>query len=304
MEERKGQSMDKVYAGILGLVVGDALGVPVEFQKRGAFRVTDMTGYGTYNQPPGTWSDDSSLTLATLESLGRLGRIDPEDIMQNFVLWLEEGKFTPYGEVFDVGVGTRRAILRYADGTDAQACGGTSHMDNGNGALMRILPLAFLPHTPQEVRQVGRLTHAHEISQTACGLYIHLAEILLTGMPLQDAMASLAQLSPVTQTEEFRRIAWIGRLSRDEIRSSGYVVDTLEAALWCLWTTGNYRDCVLAAVNLGEDTDTVAAVAGGIAGLYYGTGGANGIPEEWMRQIPRREWIQGLCDGLERKMRV
>ena len=91
MEERKGQSMDKVYAGILGLVVGDALGVPVEFQKRGAFRVTDMTGYGTYNQPPGTWSDDSSLTLATLESLGRLGRIDPEDIMQNFVLWLEEG---------------------------------------------------------------------------------------------------------------------------------------------------------------------------------------------------------------------
>ena len=134
--------MNKIYNGIMGLVVGDALGVPVEFKKRDTYTVTDMTGYGTYNQPPGTWSDDSSLTLATLDSMVKLGKIDPADIMQNFFYWLNDGMFTPYGKVFDVGGGTRRAISRYANGKEPAKCGGKTRMDNGNGALMRILPVA------------------------------------------------------------------------------------------------------------------------------------------------------------------
>ena len=125
--------MNKFYNGIMGLVVGDALGVPVEFKKRDTFTITDMTGYGTYNQPPGTWSDDSSLTLATLDSMIKLGKVDPADIMQNFFHWLNDGMFTPYGKVFDVGGGTRRAIARYANGKDAAKCGGKTRTEIKGG---------------------------------------------------------------------------------------------------------------------------------------------------------------------------
>ena len=290
---------NKIYSAIMGLVVGDALGVPFEFKRRGSFTAMGMVGYGTYNQPPGTWSDDSSMTLATLESIGRRGAIDPPDIMLNFSYWLNNGDFTPYGEVFDVGGATRKAIQRFNRGIAALHCGGKSVMDNGNGALMRILPVALVEHTSTNVKQVGQLTHAHEISQTACRLYVHLAHLLLEGTPLKNAICALAYLPPVAHMKEFGRISYIGELSPDEVKSTGYVVDTLEAALWCLWNTDSYRDCVLTAVNLGDDTDTVAAVAGGLAGIAYGCGGARGIPNEWIAQIPRRDWIAELCDKLK-----
>lgn len=291
----------KIYDGIMGLVVADAVGVPFEFKKRDTFKADKMTGYGTYNQPPGTWSDDSSLTLATVASMGRKGKIDPADIMNNFFLWLDDGAYTPYGKVFDVGGSTRKAISRYANGVEPLNCGGKTRMDNGNGALMRILPLAFVPHTAQDILKVGKLTHAHEISQTACHLYVHLAYKLIEGTSIKEAICSLAYLPPVAHMKEFERIAYIGELNRDEIKSSGYVVDTLEAALWCLWATSTYEDCVLTAVNLGEDTDTVAAVAGGLAGIVYGCGGKSGIPTRWINQIARKEWIQMLCDNFESK---
>ena len=175
----------KIYDGIMGLVVADAVGVPFEFKKRDTFKADKMTGYGTYNQPPGTWSDDSSLTLATVASMGRKGKIDPADIMNNFFLWLDDGAYTPYGKVFDVGGSTRKAISRYANGVEPLNCGGKTRMDNGNGALMRILPLAFIPHTAQDILKVGKLTHAHEISQTACRLYVHLAGKLIEGTPIK-----------------------------------------------------------------------------------------------------------------------
>lgn len=291
----------KVYDGIIGLVVGDALGVPFEFKKRDTFKAEKMTGYGTYNQPPGTWSDDSSLTLATVASIGGTGKIDLADIMDNFIMWLNDGAYTPYGSVFDVGRSTRKAIFRYANGVEPLKCGGQTYMDNGNGALMRILPLAFIPHTTQDILNVSKLTHAHEISQTACSLYIYIAGKLIEGTSIKEAICSLAYLQPVMQMEEFKRIAYIGELNRDEIRSSGYVVDTLEAALWCLWVTNTYKDCVLTAVNLGGDTDTVAAVTGGLAGIVYGCGGKSGIPTCWINQIARKEWIQSLCDNFESK---
>ncbi len=291
----------KVYDGIIGLVVGDALGVPFEFKRRDTFKAEKITGYGTYNQPPGTWSDDSSLTLATVASIGGTGKIDLADIMDNFLMWLDDGAYTPYGSVFDVGGSTRKAIFRYANGVEPLKCGGQTYMDNGNGALMRILPLAFIPHTTQDILNVSKLTHAHEISQTACSLYIYIAGKLIEGTPIKEAICSLAYLRPVTQMEEFKRIAYIGELNRDEIRSSGYMVDTLEAALWCLWVTNAYKDCVLTAVNLGEDTDTVAAVTGGLAGIVYGCGGKSGIPTCWINQIARKEWIQSLCDNFESK---
>lgn len=289
--------MGKVYDGIMGLVVGDALGVPFEFRARDTFKATDMVGYGTYNQPAGTWSDDSSMTLATLESIGRLGYVDPGDIMENFSKWLAFGKFTPYGEVFDAGSATRRAIARYRQGLSPAECGGRQEMDNGNGALMRILPVALYSNNLRDIHDVTKLTHAHPISIAANEYYWYICRNLLEGM---DVKFSLHRLKgqPGNDTP-FDRLIILDTLSRDEIKSSGYVVDTLEAALWCILKTDNYRDCVLLAVNLGEDTDTVAAVAGGLAGIAYGVGGERGIPEEWINQIPRREWIADLCAKIE-----
>lgn len=270
--------MNKIYDGIMGLVVGDALGVPVEFKKRDTFHVTDMIGYGTYNQPPGTWSDDSSMTLATLESIGQFKRIDPLGIMNNFYAWLYYAEFTPYGKVFDVGGGTRRAIARYASGKPLNDCGGRTRMDNGNGSLMRILPLAFIPCNMKDINTISGLTHNHDIAKRACRLYLIVVEQILKSGKVPRWIYTDTDI----WTGDFSRVREIWKLNREEIRSSGYVVDTLEAALWCLYHSNTYRDCVLMAVNLGEDTDTVAAVAGGLAGLVYGVGGESGIPEEWI----------------------
>lgn len=295
MRVRRGWIMSKVYDGIMGLVVGDALGVPVEFKSREELDrhpVKGMIGYGTHNQPPGTWSDDSSMTLATLESIGRLGHVDPLDIMDNFMQWYIDGEFAPYGEVFDIGGTTHRALKKYKYGKPALECGGTSIGDNGNGALMRILPLAFVPYNFWDVNNVTKLTHAHVISLRACRLYLKIAKQLLEGININTILAEIALVS-----KEFIRIRNLGRYGRDMIKSTGYVVDTLEAALWCLIHTYNYKDCVLTAVNLGGDTDTTAAVAGGLAGIIYGCGG-KGIPEKWIKKIPRRDWIKELCEAV------
>ena len=291
--------MSKIYNAIMGLIVGDALGVPYEFQKRDTFRAFDMTGYGTYNLPAGTWSDDSSLTLATVESMARLGRIDLKDIMHNFYKWFFFGEFTPYGETFDVGNTTQMAIYKYRyEGIQAEACGGNRLMDNGNGSLMRILPLAFVNYSTLDIYRVSALTHAHEISQTACEIYIDIADNLIQGI---NKKAAVDMVCYGGLPEKFERIERIENLSRDEIKSTGYVIDTLEAALWCFLTTDSFKNCVLEAVNLGEDTDTVAAVAGGLAGIYYGIGGEKGIPEDWIDTIARLDYIKTLCDEFDSK---
>jgi len=291
------KKMTKIYSGIMGLVVGDALGVPVEFKTRDSFKITDMIGYGTYNMPPGTWSDDSSMMLATVDSIARLGRISTDDIMQNFYRWVDESAFTPYGEMFDIGRATREAIQRYAWGTPARKCGGEAEWDNGNGSLMRILPLAFTDCRYQMVNAVSSLTHAHEISLEACRIYVSVARKLLQGKPLDRIVKTIKPELPV-----YERLPKLDTLQRDEIKSSGYVVDTLEAALWCNLKSNSYRECVLLAVNLGEDTDTVGAIAGGLAGIMYGIGGEQGIPEEWINQIARKEWIAELCGKFEQSI--
>ena len=289
--------MSKIYNGLLGLVVGDAMGVPVEFNPRDSFKVTDMTGYGTYDLPAGSWSDDSSMMLATVESIARLGKIDTDDIMKNFVRWVNDGEFTPYGEMFDIGRATRNAIQRYVAGIPAEQCGGTAEWDNGNGSLMRILPLAFTDCDYETVNAVSSLTPAHEISKAACRVYVYVARQLLQGKTLEEIYKCFGMKQSM-----FDRLPLLKDLTHDEIKSTGYVVDTLEAALWCNLNSSSYRECILLAVNLGEDTDTVAAVAGGLAGIIYGVGGEQGIPEEWIKQIARKEWIEELCGKFEKRL--
>lgn len=284
--------MSKIHDGIMGLVVADALGVPYEFRARDSFKATGMTGYGTYNQPAGTWSDDSSMTLATIKSISEHGKIVPEDIMTAFAGWYVFGDCTPHGKAFDIGGTTRQAIEKYLIGMPSEYCGGTEFIDNGNGALMRILPLAFIDHTCEDIHTVCGLTHAHDISKEACEIYLKIAKGLLEGKGTWRVVAEACEGA----SEEFERLEYISNLQRNEIKSSGYVVHTLEAATWCLLNSGSYEECVLKAVNLGEDTDTVAAVAGGLAGILWGY---KAIPKKWIKLIARKEWIMGLCDQFE-----
>lgn len=290
---------NKVYDGIMGLVVGDAVGVPYEFKERYSFRCEGMTGFGTYSQPPGTWSDDSSLTLATLDSLiENSGKIKLDDMMIRFREWLYDRCYTARGQTFDVGNTTRLAIARYdVNKNNVYACGGKKVTDNGNGSLMRILPLAFMDNVcSKDIFEVSALTHAHSISQTACVIYVTYANKLLHGYGKDNALRETLTECEWCLTPDFVRLPKIKERFRDEISSSGYVVHSLEAALWCFLTTDNYRGCILKAVNLGNDTDTIAAIAGGLAGIFYGADSKNGIPEGWKSSTARMAWIVGLCE--------
>ncbi len=308
----------QVKSGMLGLIVGDALGVPVEFESRQALAhdpVVDMREGGTYAQPRGTWSDDSSMALCLMESL--TGGLEYDDQMTRFLRWADEGYMTPYGEVFDMGIATRKALQRFLRKTPALFCGGTAIGDNGNGSLMRILPLAMylnakmgpdFPDRPEAndvIHNASGLTHAHPISQIACGLYCGIVgELLCHRCQPHDIQRAIERVKAFygdpkwsSWLDHFKRVdvPTMEQLFSDDIQSSGYVVSTLEAALWCLLTTGSFRDCLIQAVNLGEDTDTIAAVAGGLAGLKYGL---ESIPQDWLAVIARREEIEGWCTNF------
>lgn len=306
--ERKTETMNKIYNAIMGLVVGDALGVPFEFQRRDTYKATDMVGFGTHQQLPGTWSDDSSLTLATMESIIRRKTIDLDDIMNNFTRWFFDKEFTACGEVFDVGNTTASAIIAYRTGQTHRLHDLCGIRNNGNGALMRILPVILFGDRHgwgTDVLNVAELTHGHQISQCACWVYKEVVDRLLDGASREEAITAgvkpfLRNIRDNPTLKDFRGLSQIAEFQRSEIRSTGYVVDTLKAAFWCFVNSNTYEDCVLTAVNLGDDTDTVAAVAGGLAGIYYGCGGQTGIPDRWIQQIARREWIGQLCRDFEK----
>jgi ADP-ribosyl-[dinitrogen reductase] hydrolase len=275
--------MRKLKDAVYGFAVGDALGVPFEFKRRGSFRCTDMVGYGTWNQEAGTWSDDTSMLLATCDSIKKHDRcIQVHDIMDNFYQWYSSANYTAHHERFDIGNTTEEALEQYSLGYSPMECGQSTLYSNGNGSLMRILPLAFIDCEEDEIRKVSSLTHAHYISKEACVIYVEIAKQLLQGESIQSILSSRLWKEP------FERLGRLVQLTESDIKSSGYVIDTLEAALWCVSTTNTYKDSILKAVNLGEDTDTVAAVAGGLAGILYGY---EQIPSEWIDKLAAKEVI-------------
>lgn len=261
---------DAVY----GFAVGDALGVPFEFQKRGTFKCIDMIGNGTWNKPVGTWSDDTSMLLATCASIKKCGKIDIDDMRERFVSWWTDAFYTAGGTVFDIG-GTTALALQTGRGIN-------DINSNGNGSLMRILPLAFTDCTDYEIRKVSAITHAHSYSEHACVVFTHIAKGLIQGKSLKDLLDLLIYIEP------FDRLCMIPEMKESDIRSSGYVVDTLEATLWCLYNTDNYKDAVLKAVNLGNDTDTIAAITGGLACIMYGY---ESIPKDWIEKLKNKTLI-------------
>jgi len=298
---------DRLFGGIFGLCVGDALGVPLEFYPRAERKrdpVREMRAYGRYNKPFGTWSDDSSLTFCLMDSLK--DGYDPQDIANKFCQYFFDELWTPNGSVFDIGTTTLQAIGRIKAGNDPLKCGGRSKNDNGNGSLMRILPLAFYLRDEQPARknkiiaEVSSITHQHKRSKLACIIYVELAVNLLRGAGKEESMENTREYIKKYCGKEykrelpyFKRILEddISKLSEDEISSSGYVVDTLEASLWSFLTTGSYSESIFKAINLGGDTDTAAAIAGGLSGIFYGI---RAIPDNWIQCIARKKDIYGL----------
>lgn len=365
--------------GMMGLVVGDALGVPVQFLSRTEIKnrpegpVTGMEAGGVYHMPEGTWSDDSSMALATLASIIEKKEIDPADIMKRFVKWELEGEYTPFGAAFDQGITCSRAIYNFVEQPDIKTCGATGERANGNGALMRILPVCLYYYDRMKkictsedeaiegIHVISGLTHNHIRGKMCCGIYYFCVKSIIDGIKKEEkpslgiliqeetekdlkpalaaslqegiekekkpalaallqegiekekkpALAALLKEGIAQGLKYYGRdlrnlgeLAHLGRLydlselketPEEQIRTSGYVIDSIEAAIWCLLTTDSYKDCMLKAVNLGDDTDTVAAIAGGLAGLYYGY---EAIPKEWLAVIKKREWVEGILLSL------
>jgi len=253
---------DRMRSCIYGLAVGDALGVPYEFCERGTFECTGMADGGTHGQYAGTWSDDTSMALCICASIKQLAYIDVADIAGRFRRWLEHGDYTCNGRAFDVGVTCKRAISTGVPGKSYDEC--------GNGSLMRTAPLAILdPIEPYDIREVSAITHAHPVAEWSC-------------VALCDILRTIRNVGTPAKVDIRRRYGYIASRPVEAVKSDGYCEHTLEAALWCFLNTSSYADCVLTAVNLGDDTDTTAAVAGAIAGVYYGF---EAIPPKWVDQL-------------------
>jgi ADP-ribosyl-[dinitrogen reductase] hydrolase len=305
----------KIVATFLGLSIGDALGVPVEFMSRERIAqnpVTTMRGFGTHRQPIGTWSDDSSLAFCLAESLCK--GYDLNDIAKQFVGWYQKNYWTPHGKVFDIGIATAQAIQNVIHGVSPLLSGGNDEYSNGNGSLMRIMPIVFyIDNQPiakrfEIVANVSSITHRHIRSILACFIYTEYALNLIHGLDkiaaykaMQITVNDFIKNKKIFKIEEinyFHRVLNndIATYSEDTIQSSGYVVHTLEASLWCFLNTDSFEKSVLKAVNLGSDTDTTGCVTGGLAGLHYGL---EAIPKDWIAVLVKKDAIISLANRVQ-----
>ena len=305
---------------LLGTAIGDALGLPIQFLDREVIAknpVTTMVGYGQFDVPAGTWSDDSSLSLCLAESL--CNGYDLNDISNNFIKWMFEGYWTPFNKAFDIGNTTYFAIVNLRNGISPHLAGMDRERDNGNGSLMRILPLVpYILNMKEEDRfriigEVSSLTHRHPRSILACIAlcefaiqYINLQSVEEAYQAMQQTILQLLKKEMFIEEDiPFKRLVSLSyeefkAIELKDIRSTGYVIDTLEASLWCIFNTTSYKDAVLKAVNLGDDTDTVGAITGGLAGIIYGY---DTIPSEWLEVLAKKDDIIELANKLDSIMK-
>ena len=298
---------------LYGVCVGDALGVPVEFESREYLKsnqVTKMSSGGVHDQGTGVWSDDSSLTFCLAESI--IEGYEIHNLANKFIKWKDEGYWTATGEVFDIGNTTRQSIINLSKGVHPTLAGGFDEIDNGNGSLMRILPLVILlkdfriEKRFDLVKEVSSITHGHIRSIISCFYYLEFALQIMEGKDkfeiyenLKISISNFLNSNEIYSNEliHFDRLLHgnIHELEEELIQSGGYVIQTLEASIWCLLTTNTYEEAVLKAVNLGGDTDTTGAVTGGLAGLIYGI---ETIPKTWVASIRKRNKINKLTQTL------
>ena len=300
---------DRIRGALYGLLIGDALGVPYEFQAAAdipAAELVEMTPPKGFHRahhgvPPGTWSDDGAQALLLLESLRHNPRLALADYAQLLLRWYQKGYMTPDGRVFDIGMQTSRALRRLMDGVSPETAGPSGEYDNGNGSLMRVLPVVFFAQNPLEVEELAmrqsRVTHAHLRAQLCCALYALAAWGILHGVTAADAVNAAEELlleryGDGPHDAELK-VVLDGR--HDVPGGSGYVVDSLWSAIKCVLSTQDYETCVRKAIQLGEDTDTTACIAGGLAGMLYGEAA---LPERWKTTLKGKNIVEQLLDGL------
>ena len=305
--------MSKIIDSIIGHAIGDAMGVPTEFCIREhLFKhpVTEMIGSDKTGQPAGSWSDDTSMEIATIDSFIKNKNFNYDDIMSKWEEWINYNKYTPNGETFDVGRTCLQAIHNHYEGIEALECGIDGEQSNGNGSLMRILPVALYAYykklNEQEIIQLtnemSSLTHKHDISKLGCYIYVRYVMYLLDGKDKIDAYNLIKNIDYSSYSEyaisKYSRILKdnIIDYSIDDISSSGYVVDTLECALWILLSADSYKDTIIATTNIGSDTDTIGAIAGSMAGIIYGY---DSIPKEWLDKLMRKDYLLDLTSKFE-----
>ena len=306
-------SKSKMCDGIIGFAVGDALGVPVEFSSREKLKqypLTEMIGYGSHYVSEGNWSDDTSLTLATMDSILENEGIDYSDLMVKFVCWCNDAKYTSEGKVFDIGITTREALIKFMNGISPLYCGSKESFDNGNGSLMRILPVIYylfsnkliVEEQVKIINNVSSLTHAHEVSCLGCMIFSNYVKSLLNGHNKYDALNeaksfNYSKFYSINSINMYERILSgdIFNISVNSINSSGYIVDTLEAVLWCTLNSNSYKDAILTAINLGGDTDTIGALTGAINGLIYGR---DQIPDKWLNKMKRLDYLEEISNNF------
>lgn len=303
---------DRIAGALLGLFIGDALGVPYEFHpperlpERDAIDFAPPPGFARSHPgvPPGTWSDDGAQALCLLASLLHRGRLDLGDFSRRLINWADWGYLAVDGHVFDIGLQTSRAIASLRLGAAADTAGPATEHDNGNGALMRVLPLALWHGGDDEELVVMAAsqslpTHGHPRSQIACGMLCLWARAELRGeaQGWTWAASRLRQLVGTLRVPDDELTLLLDEARRDEARGSGYVVDTLWSARIAMERGRDFASSVRHAIALGNDTDTTAAVTGGIAGARYGV---SGIPASWRQGLRGQDDLQPLLDALLR----
>lgn len=294
---------DRFRGCLLGLAVGDAVGTTVEFRPRGSFApLTDMIGGGPFHLQAGQWTDDTSMALCLATSLAACDGFDVRDQMERYCRWAETGYLSSNGTCFDIGNTVSAALRRFRQTGDPFA-GSTDPWSAGNGCLMRLapVPLFFFPDADTAAHfgaESARTTHGAAECLDASRLLARMIVRALAGSAKSEIV--LGDAGGFTGSPKIVALAAGAYLEKPmvEIRGSGYVVESLEAALWCFWRTETFREAVLMAANLGDDADTTAAICGQLAGAYYGV---PGIPASWLEKLTLRQEISELADRLGRR---
>jgi len=291
---------DRFLGCLLGLAVGDAVGTTLEFKPRGSFKpITDMTGGGPFHLEPGQWTDDTSMALCLASSLVERGEFDPTDQMARYVRWKDEGYWSSNGHCFDIGNATGAALARFKRTRDPFS-GSADPRSAGNGSIMRLapVPMFFAADMAKAVHysaESSRTTHAAAECLDACRLFGAMLVRALNGFAREEVLLGDARtFSGSPAVEAIARGDYRAK-GETAISGSGYVVKSLEAALWCFDQTESYEQAVLRAANLGDDADTTAAVCGQIAGAFYGV---TGIPQRWLGTLAMRGEIDALASKL------